>query len=69
MNSKLRVVQCSGTAGVAQLSCEKYGEKAIDFGVNREGTVVSASVHLTNRGTLPVFFKAVSANMSDLLKV
>ncbi|KAI9106297.1 hypothetical protein DFS34DRAFT_58191 [Phlyctochytrium arcticum] len=68
-NHKLYIVMLSGTGGTAELICEKYENKDVDFGFQREGTVGWLSLYLTNKGTLPLTLKAVSADNLDLVKL
>ncbi|KAI8848053.1 hypothetical protein BC829DRAFT_444126 [Chytridium lagenaria] len=55
--------------GTADLICEKYDQKDIDFGHQREGTVAWLSVYLTNKGTLPLAIKAITADLPELIKI
>ncbi|KAI8820517.1 uncharacterized protein EV422DRAFT_73879 [Fimicolochytrium jonesii] len=68
-NHKLYLVLLTGTGGTAELICEKYETKDVDFGFQREGTVGYLSLHLTNKGTLPLTLKAVTADNLDLVKL
>ncbi|KAJ3195566.1 Cilia- and flagella-associated protein 47, partial [Irineochytrium annulatum] len=68
-NQKLYIVPMTGSGGTAELTCEKYESKDIDFGHQREGTVAWLSVYLTNKGTLPLILKAVTAEIPELIKL
>ncbi|KAI8922123.1 hypothetical protein DFJ77DRAFT_425090, partial [Powellomyces hirtus] len=68
-NHKLYLVLLTGTGGTAELMCEKYENKDVDFGFQREGTVGFLSLHLTNKGTLPLTLKAVTCDNLDLVKL
>ncbi|KAJ3299223.1 hypothetical protein HK104_009688 [Borealophlyctis nickersoniae] len=68
-NQRLYLVLLSGTGGTAELICEKYEKKDVDFGYQAEGTVGWLSLYLTNKGTLPLMLKAVTADNPDLLKL
>ncbi|KAJ3175403.1 hypothetical protein HDU87_006223 [Geranomyces variabilis] len=68
-NHKLYLILLTGTGGTAELICEKYENKDVDFGFQREGTVGFLSLHLTNKGTLPLTLKAVTADNLDLVKL
>ncbi|KAI8804387.1 hypothetical protein BJ742DRAFT_713319, partial [Cladochytrium replicatum] len=68
-NQKLFLIPLSGVGGTAELVCEKYLRKDIDFGVQCEGTISWISLYLTNRGTLPLILKGVSADAPDLVKL
>ncbi|KAJ3148956.1 hypothetical protein HDU86_007314 [Geranomyces michiganensis] len=68
-NHKLYLVLLTGTGGTAELMCEKYENKDVDFGFQREGTVGFLSLHLTNKGTLPLTLRAVTADNLDLVKL
>ncbi|KAJ3053387.1 hypothetical protein HK097_004394 [Rhizophlyctis rosea] len=68
-NHKLYLVLLNGTGGTAELICEKYEKKDVDFGYQAEGTVGWLSVYLTNKGTLPLTLKAITAESAELLKI
>ncbi|KND03878.1 uncharacterized protein SPPG_08927 [Spizellomyces punctatus DAOM BR117] len=68
-NHKLYLILLTGTGGTAELICEKYENKDVDFGYQREGTVGWLSLYLTNKGTLPLTLKAVTADNLDLVKL
>ncbi|KAJ3042819.1 hypothetical protein HDV00_006640 [Rhizophlyctis rosea] len=68
-NQKLYLVLLNGTGGTAELICEKYEKKDVDFGFQAEGTVGWLSVYLTNKGTLPLTLKAITAENPELLKI
>ncbi|KAI9003546.1 hypothetical protein BC832DRAFT_540384 [Gaertneriomyces semiglobifer] len=68
-NQKLYLMVVSGTGGTAELICEKYENKDVDFGFQREGTVGWLSLYVTNKGTLPLTLKAVTADNLDLVKL
>ncbi|KAJ3213593.1 hypothetical protein HDU67_002684 [Dinochytrium kinnereticum] len=68
-NQKLYLIPLVGVGGTAELICEKYDSKDIDFGNQREGTVAWLSVYLTNKGTLPLSIKAITADLPELIKV
>lgn len=68
-NHKLYSVQLSGTGGTAELICEKYDKKEVDYGEQREGTIAWTSIYLTNKGTFPIALRGVSASSPDLVKL
>ncbi|KAJ3092272.1 hypothetical protein HK102_009083 [Quaeritorhiza haematococci] len=68
-NQRVYIVRLTGTAGNAELFCEKYNYKDVDFGFQREGTVAYLSLYLTNKGTLPLCLKAVTADTPELIRV
>ncbi|RKO93893.1 hypothetical protein BDK51DRAFT_20030, partial [Blyttiomyces helicus] len=68
-NQKLWIVMLSGTGGTAELICEKYTKRSMDFGFQREGTVGWLSLYLTNKGTLPLCLKAITADLPEIVKV
>ncbi|KAI9202395.1 uncharacterized protein BJ171DRAFT_584296 [Polychytrium aggregatum] len=68
-NLRLYIVNLSGTGGTAQLICEKYEDRAIDFGYQREGTVAWLPIYATNKGTLPLSLKAITSDSPDLVKI
>ncbi|KAJ3018743.1 hypothetical protein HKX48_002657 [Thoreauomyces humboldtii] len=68
-NHKLYLILLTGTGGTAELMCEKYENKDVDFGFQREGTVGFLSLHLTNKGTLPLTLRAVTADNLELVKL
>ncbi|KAJ3353647.1 hypothetical protein HDU83_006556 [Entophlyctis luteolus] len=68
-NQKLSIVPVSGSGGTADLICEMYGSKNVDFGVQKEGSIAWTSVYLTNKGTLPLLLSSVAAGRPELIKV
>ncbi|KAJ1569576.1 hypothetical protein HK405_001063 [Cladochytrium tenue] len=68
-NHKLYIVRLSGTGGTAELVCEKYAHKVIEFGPQREGSVAWINVYLTNKGTLSLKLNAITADLPDLVKI
>ncbi|KAJ3127873.1 hypothetical protein HK098_005649 [Nowakowskiella sp. JEL0407] len=67
-NQKLYMVLLNGVGGTAELICEKYDGKDVDFGLQREGTVSWISIYLTNKGTLPLAIRSITAEYPDLIK-
>ncbi|KAJ1570097.1 Cilia- and flagella-associated protein 47 [Nowakowskiella sp. JEL0078] len=68
-NQQLYLISLSGIGGTAELICEKYDKKDIDFGVQREGTVSWMSIYLTNKGTLPLALRSITASNPELVKL
>lgn len=65
----LYLVPITGFGGTCELLCEKYNGKTIEFGDLKEGTLAYMSVYLTNKGTLPLCLKAVSASLPQLVNL
>ncbi|KAJ3262197.1 hypothetical protein HDU77_000417 [Chytriomyces hyalinus] len=68
-NQKLYMIPVTGSGGTADLICDMYGSKDIDFGLQKEGTVAWVSLYLTNKGTLPLSLNMISATKPDLIKL
>ncbi|KAJ3408961.1 hypothetical protein HDV05_004665, partial [Chytridiales sp. JEL 0842] len=68
-NQKLHIMNLVGSGGTADLVCEKFESKDIDFGKQREGTIAWMSLYLTNKGTLPLMLTGITADLPDLIKV
>ncbi|KAJ3066566.1 hypothetical protein HDU98_010131 [Podochytrium sp. JEL0797] len=68
-NQRLYMISATGCAGTADLVCEMYTSKDIDFGVQREGTIAWSSFYLTNKGTFPLSLNAITATHPELIKM
>ncbi|KAI8925707.1 hypothetical protein BC831DRAFT_550468 [Entophlyctis helioformis] len=68
-NQRLFLIPTSGLGGSADLVCEKYQDRALDFGDVREGTIGWCSIYLTNKGSLPLVLKSVSTDAVGLPKL
>ncbi|KAJ3397657.1 hypothetical protein HDU92_005399 [Lobulomyces angularis] len=69
INQRLYMVPLSGTGGTSELICDKFEKKSVDFGHQREGTIAWLSIYLTNKGTLPLYLKAVTAENPEMVKL
>ncbi|KAJ3137190.1 hypothetical protein HK100_000909 [Physocladia obscura] len=68
-NQRLYMIPASGSGGTADLICEMYGSKDVDFGTQKEGTIAWVSIYLTNKGTLPLSLNAATATRPELIKL
>ncbi|KAI9362448.1 hypothetical protein DFJ73DRAFT_756739 [Zopfochytrium polystomum] len=71
-NQKLYFVSLHGTVrqvGRQSLFVRSTARKNIEFGAQREGTVVWVHLYLTNKGTLPLTLRAVTADIPELVKM
>jgi hypothetical protein len=68
-NQKLYGVTVSGVGGTAQLVCEQFAEKPLDFGLQRDGTIVWTDIYLTNKGTIPLKAIAVMSDQPKRVRV
>ncbi|KXS21977.1 hypothetical protein M427DRAFT_40722 [Gonapodya prolifera JEL478] len=69
VNHKLYTFPITGIGGTAELVCEKYQNKDVEIGAQKEGTVAFITCYFTNVGTLPIELRAVVASVPDLLRV
>jgi hypothetical protein len=68
-NQRLHIVSLIGSGGTADLICEKFDSRDIDFGNQREGTVAWMNLYLTNKGTLPLVLSGVTGDLPELVKI
>ncbi|KAL2918328.1 hypothetical protein HK105_202255 [Polyrhizophydium stewartii] len=68
-NQRLFLIPLTGLGGSAELVCEKYMDRPVDFGEIREGCIGWCSIYLTNKGTLPLTLKAVTTDTYGLAKL
>ncbi|KAK5666267.1 hypothetical protein QVD99_007029 [Batrachochytrium dendrobatidis] len=68
-NQKAFIIPLTGLGGVADLVCEKYTNRKINFGELQEETIAWCSIYLTNKGTLPLVLKAVTSHTRERFKL
>jgi hypothetical protein len=68
-NQRLIIVPVTGTGGNAELLCEKYENKPIEFGSQKELSIAWTSIYLTNKGTLPLTLELITADQPDLVRL
>jgi hypothetical protein len=66
-NQKLYGVYAIGTGGAAQLVCEQYSQNPVDFGLQKDGSIVWTDLYLTNKGSIPL--KAIAVMSDQPLRV
>ena len=67
--NKQYFVPLNGVGGTAELVCERFDTRPIDFGYQLEDTISWISVFITNRGSLPLSLHNITAKYPKLVKL
>ncbi|KAI9138471.1 hypothetical protein BKA69DRAFT_771096 [Paraphysoderma sedebokerense] len=69
MNGSFHKATVSGTAGYAELICEGYNKRSIDFGLVSKKTIAWMNMYFTNIGTLPLQITNISSSSAHVLRM
>ncbi|KAJ3371494.1 hypothetical protein HDU91_005136 [Kappamyces sp. JEL0680] len=68
-NQKLFHLTVSGVGGNAQLICEQFQDRPLDFGLLEDGHIAFTEILLTNKGTIPLKMQSIMSGSPTSLRL